>query len=458
MKQTAKAGFGKRLFEFFASIKLSVVVLIALAATSVFGTVIQQGKGFGTYAAEYGQGWAKVIWALGLHNMYYSWWFQTLLVLLLVNITFCSLKRLPHAIRLMTYKEPVFDGKPVAIHERWTTRIKGAEGAAAAEKLEALLRRRMRKVFRAERDGAVYLLGTRGGWARMGVYVTHFSLFLFGLGAIVGAQWGFKGFVNIVEGDTVSQIRLRDGGVKDLGFQVRCDDFEVTFYTDPQGRPTGRPKDYISDLTVLENGQEVLKKRIEVNAPLIYKDIYFYQSSYGQAGGRSAWLTVFGPRRNILFHRKQVAKGGAVDLENGDRLILRDLTGDFRGMGPAVEVVLQPAQGDPQSTVVFQAPQGNHRRLGPYVVRVDGVETLMYTGLQVAYDPGVPLIWAGCIFITLGCLIAFFVSHRRVWARVRPAEKGGVEVFLGGNASRNRIAFEQWFQDLCAEAQELFEK
>ncbi|WP_025321970.1 cytochrome c biogenesis protein ResB [Deferrisoma camini] len=458
MKKSSNKGLGKRLFDFFASIKLSVVVLIALAATSVFGTVIQQHEKFAVYVAEYGEGVARVIRVLGLDDMYHSWWFQLLLVLLLVNITFCSLKRLPHAVRLMNYRDPVFDGKPVAIHEKWTKRVKGADVAAVADAIEGLLRRRLRRVYREERDGAVYLLGTRGGWSRMGVYVTHFSLFLFGIGALVGALWGFKGFVNIPEGQSVSQVRLRGGGVKDLGFEVRCDDFQVTFYTDRQGRSTGRPRDYISDLTVLENGREVLRKRIEVNDPLIYKGIYFYQSSYGQAGGRAAWLTVFGPRRNILFHRRKVARGASVDLENGDRLVLRELTGDFRGMGPAVEVVLQPAEGKPQTTVVFQAPEGNHRKLGGYVIRLDGVETVMYTGLQVAKDPGVPIIWAGCILITLGLMIAFFLSHRRVWARVRPADRGGVEVFLGGNASRNRIAFERWFADLCTEAQEVFEK
>ena len=81
----------------------------------------------------------------------------------------------------------------------------------------------------------------------------------------------------------------------------------------------------------------------------------------------------------------------------------------------------------------------------------------MYTGLQVAKDPGVPVVWAGCILMTLGCLVAFFLSHRRVWARVSADDKG-VEVFLGGNASRNRISFENWFGDLCESAQETFEK
>ena len=453
-----KKGLGRALFDRFASVKLTVAVLIALAATSVFGTVIQQGKDFRVYALEYGEGLARVIRVLGLDDMYHSWWFHLLLGLLLVNITFCSLKRLPHAIRLMRYKDPVFDGKPVAIHERWAKRFKGEDVESAAQKVEAVLRRRFRRVVRAEKDGAVYLFGSRGAWSRMGVYVTHFSLFLFAVGALVGGWWGFKGYVQIPEGESVHVVQLRGGGTKDLGFEVRCDKFEVTYYNDPQGRPTGRPKDYISDLTVLENGREVLRERIEVNHPLIYRGIYFYQSSYGQAGGRAAWLTVFGPRRNIVFHRKRVPLGGSVQLEDGDRLLLRNLAGDFRRMGPAAEVVLERQGKDPVSVVVFEAPQANHRRLGPYVVRLDHVETVMYTGLQVARDPGVPMIWAGCILLTLGLLVAFFTSHRRVWARVRPEGKGGVEVFLGGNASRNRISFEHWFKDLCEEAQEAFEK
>ncbi len=43
------------------------------------------------------------------------------------------------------------------------------------------------------------------------------------------------------------------------------------------------PKDYKSWLTVIDGGKEVLKKVIEVNDPLIYKGVFFYQSSYGTA-------------------------------------------------------------------------------------------------------------------------------------------------------------------------------
>ncbi len=443
--------------DFFSSIKLSIFVLIALAVTSIFGTVIQQEKDPSVYVQEYGEGVARIIQALNLGDMYHSWWFQLLLGLLMLNITFCSLKRLPQALRVMKDRDPVFDGRPVAIHEKWETRLKGRSVAEAAGLVEQVLGSRFGRPLRQEVDGKVYFFATKGTWSRMGVYITHFSLFLFAAGALVGAQWGFKGYVQIPEGESTSQVRLRSGDVLNLDFTLRCDDFELEFYNDPSGRPTGRPKDYRSTLTVIQGGQPLYSKQIEVNDPLIHDGIFFYQSSYGQAGGRGAWLSVFGPRRNLLVHRQNVPRGGGVALEEGDRLVLRNLAGDFRGMGPAVEVALERNGVAGESVVIFEAAQGNLRRLGDYTVRVEGVDTVMYTGLQVAKDPGVPLIWAGCVLITLGCLVAFFVSHRRVWARVQEDPKG-THVFLGGNASRNRISFERQFGDLCQLAQETFEK
>ncbi|GAB4260958.1 MAG: cytochrome c biogenesis protein ResB [Deferrisomatales bacterium] len=451
-------GLGRRVKDFFCSIKLSIFVLIALAATSIFGTVIQQGQSHSVYVREYGEGIARVIGVLDLGDMYHSWWFQLLLALLLVNITFCSIRRLPHALRLMRDRDPVFDGRPVAIHERWEQAVRGVPAEEVARRVEGVLARKVGAPVRAEQDGKVYLFATRGGWSRMGVYVTHFSLFLFAVGALVGGWFGFKGFVQIPEGESVSQVMLRPAGVRDLGFTVRCDDFEVEFYADPMGRPTGRPKDYRSRLTVLEGDREVLTRTIEVNHPLIYKGIYFYQSSYGQAGGRGAWLTVFGPRRNLIAHRKHVDRGGRIEVGEGVHVVLRNLAGDFRGMGPAAEIVLEREGNSPtESTVVFENPQGNSRKLGDYIVRLDAVESVMYTGLQVAKDPGVPVIWAGCILITLGCLAAFFASHRRIWARVSPEGKS-VRVFVGGNASRNRISFERWFGELCEETGEVLGK
>ena len=48
--------------------------------------------------------------------------------------------------------------------------------------------------------------------------------------------------------------------------------------------PDGSPRQYWSQLTVLENGREVARKKIYVNDPLTYKGVRFFQASYSSTG------------------------------------------------------------------------------------------------------------------------------------------------------------------------------
>lgn len=68
-----------RLWDLFASVKLTVVVLILLAATSVVGTLIPQNADPVLYVRAYGQFVYRLLEVLDIFDMYYSWWFQTLI-------------------------------------------------------------------------------------------------------------------------------------------------------------------------------------------------------------------------------------------------------------------------------------------------------------------------------------------------------------------------------------------
>jgi cytochrome c biogenesis protein len=50
--------------------------------------------------------------------------------------------------------------------------------------------------------------------------------------------------------------------------------------------------------------------------------------------------------------------------------------------------------------------------------------------------------------MVVGIIIAFFLSHQRVWIRLSPSPDGRVEVVLAGSASRNRLAFEKKFEKI----------
>ena len=456
--QTKGKPFIDRIYDFFCSVKLSISVLLSLALTSIIGTLIEQGSEAAHYSEHYGSTWGTIINALNLGDMYHAWWFQVLLALLMVNITFCSLRRMPAAIRQMTDKDPLFDkrDKPVAVHERRQLAIAGGDQEAAVEKIAAIVGGKTHGTLRAESDGAVYLLGSRGGWSRMGVYVTHFSLFLFTLGAIVGLMFGFKGAVNIREGDTAKEVYDRSTkAMKPLDFNVRCDEFQVNYYPG-----TMRVKEYTSVLTVIDQGKEVVKKRIVVNDPLVYNGYYFYQSSYGKSGLKGATVSVAAPDRRIIANNVFIGGRQSVKLSDGSEISIRDIWEDQSNPNAPSGIIFAMSGGGQMVGTgrAFEAAYGRAWwPVGPYQVRLEKIDWLEYTGLQVARDPGVPIVWTGCILITLGLMVSFFISHRRVWVKVSKGEKG-LQVQVAGNASRNRVAFEGWFNELCEEIQEAFEK
>ena len=96
-------------YDTLASVTLAIFLLIILALTSVIGTIVLQKGRPEEYLMEYGAGMYKMFQFLALDDMYRSWWFLSLLLLLMVNITACSIKRFPRAWRLMTQTPTVLD-------------------------------------------------------------------------------------------------------------------------------------------------------------------------------------------------------------------------------------------------------------------------------------------------------------------------------------------------------------
>ena len=122
----------------------------------------------------------------------------------------------------------------------------------------------------------VQLYAEKGNYSRLGVYITHLSILVILAGAMIGLFLGFNAFLNLPEGETTS-VAYKDRGTEvPLGFELRCDNFEVDYYPE-----SDMPKAYKSWLTVFKNGKEVMKKVISVNDPLTYEGITFYQSSFG---------------------------------------------------------------------------------------------------------------------------------------------------------------------------------
>ena len=270
-----------RVWDFFISVKLAIITLIVLASTSILGTIIEQNQPPEKYHQIY-EDWAFALMdRMNLFDMYHSKWFLLMLVLFTVNLTCCTIDRFPKMLKVVRNPRTKLDGsleKSLSLLDRW--KRKGTLPEWAGKYTEALSGS-FAKPTVTEDGGEVHLYAETGVASRFGVYVTHLSIVIIFIGAIVGNVAGFKGYVNIPEGESITQVPVRGGiQMQDLGFTVRCNAFSLETY------PSGQPKAYKSDLSIIDGGREVLRKTIVVNDPLQYKGIWFYQSSYGQAGGR----------------------------------------------------------------------------------------------------------------------------------------------------------------------------
>ena len=470
MTEEKKKSIFDKIWDVFASVKLAVVIFALISMTSIVGTVIEQQaepekniqvlvKMFGV-SHETAHGILGVLDSLGFTNMYHSWWFLAFLLLFAANLIICSLDRLPRIWKLVQEKiRPV----PAPYLEKMSIKHAVAipgKAAGLKDTVAAALKSAGFKPAEAAEAGAVQLYAEKGNYTRLGVYITHLSILIILAGAIIGIFFGFNAFLNLPEGETTS-VAYKDRGIEvPLGFELRCDNFEVEFYPNSE-----MPKAYKSWLTVLKNGQEVMKKAIVVNDPLTYEGITFYQSSYGMVPNSAG--------RGVLILRA-VSKNGQseqLNLKLGATFTIpgTTVTGTIRDFSPALSFdqggnpfTYADQMTNPAINVEF-VDKGTRSFSGWILKRFprtwnlpDGnrVEFLdlwgvQYTGMQVRRDPGVAIVYLGCIIMAVGLYMTFFMSHRRVWISMTE-EKGSVRVLIGASANRNRASLERKIEKMVS--------
>lgn len=442
---------GERIWDFFASVKLSFALLLALAVTSVLGTVIPQKEHAGHYEELYGAAGGRLVEALGLHDMYHAPWFLLLMAGLAVNLIVCSLNRLPDTLKIIR-KDPKDDLKrcPQPEHNFTLTGSLADQSARAREFLAKALgpvAEQERPPQADEAGGAgLALFAQKGAWSRLGVYLVHLSVLIIFAGAMLGNILGFSGRVNINEGATVEAIMLDNGQPLPLGFALRLDKFAVSFYKE------GMPSEYRSDLVFLDQGKEVMKAILKVNDPAEYKGVDFYQSSYGQNADS---LTV-----NFIREGKSesvtLKQGEWVELPGGGEALVLEARDSVRMgdmyEGPAARVGYQDPEGNRVAVTAFKAGAKMPMR-GPVKFEIVDMKMVAYSGIQVKYDPGVWLIWVGCTLMVLGFIFTFYTSHRKVWITLSPEGKGRVRWDLAGSANKNRLGLRRLLDRLAQQAQ-----
>ncbi|HXF93214.1 MAG TPA: cytochrome c biogenesis protein ResB [Nitrospiraceae bacterium] len=443
--------FSRELVEFFASIKLAMFLFIALAMTATIGTVVQQGERPEVYIQEYGEEAYRWFVRLGFTDVYHTWWFTGLLGLLCVNSLTCFYKRFPAVWRSMRQDKVNVSLAFIRNMKQRAEIPVAAPQEQVAERMAEILIEKGYRVLAKHEPGEVTLYATKGVMGRVGAHMAHLSATVIVLGGLIGSYYGFQEFGVCLEGQTYHIPRGN--------FDLKVDKFWIDYYEN------GAIKSYNSTLTVIDQGVPVTTKTITVNDPLVYKGIWFYQSSYGDA-----WDRIEVARINVkdkatdkvlktvdLEWQKETSVDG-LDL----KVTLTDFVADFafnstekkvfsktiEHANPAVRLAIKERKTlEATPWIFYHYPDLFEIQGSKYAFELVGYQPKKFTGLQIAKNPGVNIVWVGSTMIVVGITLSSFIYHRRLWAKVIP-EPNGVTVHLGGTTHKSQIDFQKEFAKL----------
>jgi len=454
--------FRRDLLPVLADLRLSIVLLLVLAAASATGTVIEQDRSVEFYQANYPEDPAlfgfltwKVLLAIGLDSVYKTWWFLALMVAFGTTLAACTFARQIPALKAARtwkfYEQPrqfqklaLSSELPVLTEAAGTVDTSKTAGMADTadksdksdkseranqtpplDRLETLLGDRGYKVFR---DGEkVY--ARKGIIGRIGPIVVHASMLLVLLGAIVGSLTGVVAQQMIDDGDTVPVENFIDIGFlsspdRFRGWSIHVNRFWIDYL------PTGQIDQFYSDLSIVDaQGNEQDRKTIFVNEPLRYNGVVLYQTDW-------AISAVKVQLNNSPIFRLPMAR-----LQSPDRLWGTWIP-TKPDMSEGVSLIAKDLQGtlfvyDSAGKPIASVRDGGELQVNGITLKIKDV--IGSTGLQIKADPGIPLVYAGFGLLMLSTLMSY-ASHSQIWA-LRDGETG--KLYVGGRTNRAQVTFER---------------
>lgn len=426
--------WNEKIWNFFASVDLAIALFIIISIGAAIGTIIPQQvepeatvRFFSKFLSPYSAMKAyEIVSLLDLNNLYHSWWFTFLLFMFALNLIVCSMDRLPTFLKsLKTPAHPL----PYQVLEKMPIK-KTVENLQpnVLNKIDGILKDKNFSTHVFETQDGIQIHGKKWSKTRLAVYLTHLSILIILIGALMGTFFGFRGSMNIVEGTGLNFAISDSGKAIPLGFEVKCDKFEAEYY---ENSPI--PKAYRSYIRILENGQVIKfdgKENVvvEVNQPFSYKGITFYQASYGfqpseHAEFRFSYFDKTGKEHKISarFEEKFNIPGASVTasvidfspalgVDEKGRLFNMDTN----MINPAVLLSFNDKGKKTEKWILSKIPETWETPYGK--LKFNELWGAQFTGLQIRKDPGVPLIYIGSILMCIGLFISLFLKPITLFA------------------------------------------
>lgn len=246
------------------------------------------------------------------------------------------------------------------------------------------------------------------------------------------------------------------GGLASPAFAIAFDDLWVEYYETGEGHQQGI-RSWNSKVRFIEGEKQSEPAVIKVNQPLTHQDFTFYQASWNKyyetvrlrvdyLPGMAGW-SEFQPTASfpqiLELNVNQPFKPEWASLT----LVMQDFMPDFRVMDGRFVTVSSELNNPAAMIVAFDAAEqvagrawafpedrsmlASHVSTLPFLFTFMSAEPQFESALQMAYDPGKPVVWLGCLLFTLGMIMSFYIAYREDWVLVYP--DGKVRIAVTGN-------------------------
>lgn len=432
----AQRGLGWTVHHFLTSIPLAIVLIASLVLIGLISTIVPQ-LAFNReidLLTRYGPENYSLLRSLGFFTIFSTGYVYAIVALFVLNLSACTLKRLRaslHYVRLPMRPKPAEAFAHMPCYREFS--FEPTRSTSLWEHVRGTLQSRG---FRVREEGGE-LLAERWRWERFSIDVFHVSL-LVAIGALVMTNTLGYDYLQInYKGDVFT--------VRDRAFQVRVDDFWSENYPG-----TDRVMDWKTRLTVIEDGKEVKSGITEVNHPFTYRGVSIYQAAMGED-----WLS--GARVTLRVQKDDGTDLGEHSAQVDERFVLAEegiavkvgaFLPDFalangvaysktqRLLNPAAYLeVYDERTGEMlfRTWTFSQLPEVQLMVDNPYRFYLTGMVAPQFTGLELSWDPGLPVAYVAFALMIVMLIVNLYFKHQMIW--VHMDEEAGI-LRLGGRSRK----------------------
>lgn len=469
--QTYNRSIVDKIWNFFSSVKIGVMLIVVALIASGLGTIFPQEMYIPQEAenrdpAVFYEDWygiaGKIYYQLGFHDLYSSWWYMILIALIGVSLVICSIDRFIPLKRALKMQNPKKNNTFLERQRLYS--VTPAVTKAEKDKLVEELRRKRYNIT----DENGYVLAEKNRFSRWGPYVNHIGLIII-LGAALlrmtpimyleDSVWVREGEEKVIPG-TNGEYYIEN---KEFILETYDEDDE-RFQDSMAERGELVHKNYQTEAVIYQAvgktvaGQEadlekVTEGSIQMNKPLKFDGYTLYQSQYQENDFADMTFKVYEVADEDQTSLGEVTidlssvsvEEDIYELDNGVKLEINQYYPDYElkdgeprsaskyPRNPAFVFEIFPPDSD-EGEVSFVGIGKNIDATGEneYKLGITEYNMLYASGLSVRRDYTLPFFIAGAAIFMIGVIQGMYWHHRRIW--INPHGDG---ILLAAHTNKN---------------------